>query len=285
MEINYLDLIESLLQLLLMIICALLTVRFLRRVRFTIVMGFFLYATICLIIGNMYWILTTALKVGVRIPYGINEVSSTGAWLLFASMFNKIFYKERPKRGFETVQIAVISVVLIVLWTIWSGEWIESVASGVPLCYLMYIIVLAMKKTGAFSTLEKVCIIVSTYTVIILQIISLFLESELIMAVFEYTTYVILFAVFVFLLVKGLRGLGRIRRDRDTSLEEIKKVLVVNFVSLIWILNTTYMCYEPVYFLADFMYAVALLIVMFTCFELEKRPESLRTEQIAEGGV
>ena len=285
MEINYLDLIESLMQLFVMIVCALLTVRFLRKVRFTIVMGFFLYATICLIIGNMYWILTTVLKVGVRIPYGINEVSSTGAWLLFASMFNKIFYKERPKHGFETVQIVVISAVLIVLWTVWSGEWIESVTSGVPLCYLMYIIVLAMKKTGAFGTIEKVCIIVSTYTVLILQIINSFLESELIMAVFEYTTYVILFAVFVFLLVKGLRGLGRIRRDRDTSVDDIKKVLVVNFVSLIWILNTTYMCYEPVYFLADFMYAVALLIVMFTCFELEKRPESLRTEQIAEGGA
>nr|MCR5431805.1 hypothetical protein [Lachnospiraceae bacterium] len=69
------------------------------------------------------------------------------------------------------------------------------------------------------------------------------------------------------------------------SEDEIKKVLVVNFVSLVWILNTTYMCYEPVYFLADFMYAVALLIVMFTCFELEKRPESLRTEQIAKGGA
>ena len=285
MEINYLDLIESLMQLLVMIVCALLTVRFLKKVRFTIVMGFFLYATICLIIGNMYWILTTVLKVGVRIPYGINEVSSTGAWLLFASMFNKIFYKERPKRGFETVQIAVISVVLIVLWTVWSGEWIESVTSGVPLCYLMYIIVLAMKKTGAFGTIEKVCIIVSTYTVLILQIINCFLESELIMAVFEYTTYVILFAVFTFLFVKGLRGLLRIRRDRDTSVDEIKKVLVVNFVSLVWILNTTYMCYEPVYFLADFMYAVALLIVMFTCFELEKRPESLRTEQIAKGGA
>jgi hypothetical protein len=285
MEINYPDLIESLMQLAVMIICALLTVRFLKKVRFTIVMGFFLYATICLIIGNMYWILTTVLKVGVRIPYGINEVSSTGAWLLFASMFNKIFYKERPKRGFETVQIAVISVVLIVLWTIWSGEWIESVAGGVPLCYLMYIIVLAMKKTGAFGTIEKVFIIVSTYTVLILQIISLSLESEIVKAVFEYTTYVILFAVFVFLLVKGLRGLLRIRRDRDTSEDEIKKVLVVNFVSLVWILNTTYMCYEPVYFLADFMYAVALLIVMFTCFELEKRPESLRTEQIAKGGA
>ena len=285
MEINYLDLIESLMQLAVMIICALLTVRFLKKVRFTIVMGFFLYATICLIIGNMYWILTTLLKVGVRIPYGINEVSSTGAWLLFAAMLNKIFYKERPKRGFETVQVALISVVLIVLWTIWSEEWIESVVGGIPLCYYMYIVVLAMKKTGAFRTFEKVLIVISTYTVLLLQIVSLFLEDEIVQSVFEYTTYVILFANFAFLFVKGLRGLGRIRKDASADKDEIKKVLVVNFMSLTWIQNTTYMCYEPVYFLADFMYAVALLIVLLTCIELEKRPEGLPESDLAEGRV
>ena len=285
MEINYPDLIESLMQLAVMIICALLTVRFLKKVRFTIVMGFFLYATICLIIGNMYWILTTLLKVGVRIPYGINEVSSTGAWLLFAAMLNKIFYKERPKRGFETVQVALISVVLIVLWTIWSEEWIESVVGGIPLCYYMYIVVLAMKKTGAFRTVEKVLIVISTYTVLLLQIVSLFLEDEIVKSVFEYTTYVFLFAMFAFFFVKGLRGLGRIRKDASADKDEIKKVLVVNFMSLTWIQNTTYMCYEPVYFLADFMYAVALLIVLLTCIELEKRPEGLPESDLAEGRV
>ena len=283
MEINYLDLIESLMQLAVMLVCAYLTVRFLKKVRFTIVMGFFLYATICLIIGNMYWILTTLLKVGVRIPYGINEVSSTGAWLLFAAMLNKIFYKERPKRGVETVQVAAISVVLIVLWTIWSGEWIESVVGGVPLCYYMYIVVLAMKKTGAFRFFEKILIVVSTYTVLLLQIVSLFLEDEIVQSVFEYTTYVILFAMFTFFFVKGLRGLGRIRRGENVPVEEVKKVLVVNFMSLTWIQNTMYMCYEPVYFLADFMYAVALLIVLLTCIELEKRPESLPVDKLAEG--
>ncbi|MBO4697364.1 MAG: hypothetical protein J5643_08810 [Lachnospiraceae bacterium] len=241
-------------------------VRWLRNRGNSVVLGFLLYAYVCILISDIYWNAMLILKPELRIPFAASEIADMGAFLFLAAMLGEIFRNYRLKLGWETVLTAIHGVISVVFWTAWAGEWFKNIIGGIPFIYYLFIVVWSSKKIQAFTKTEKIWIAVGIYVLNVLQGIGLLVSS--LTDIMNYISYVIIGIGFALLGAKTYRTIRKAFREESSELA--RKALALSLITLVWTQNGMYMSNEPFYSIEDVGFTVCVLLILYSVFAIHK---------------
>ncbi|MBO4324088.1 MAG: hypothetical protein J5845_01640 [Lachnospiraceae bacterium] len=260
---DYIILGDNVSQVAALIFAVVMVVRWLRNKGNSVVLGFLLYALVCLLISDIYWNAMSYLKPDLRIPFAASEIADIGTVLFLAAMLSEIYQDYRVKIGWETVCAAVHGAVSICLWTAWAGEWFKNVVGGIPYVYYLFVVVWSSKKIQPFRRYQKILIGIGIFALDIIQIIGL-VSSEKITDLMNYISYGTIIFGIILLMIKLIHMLRRAYRER--SYEWSRKTLAAALVTLVWVQNGMYMSYDPFYSIEDIGFTFTVLIIVCAVF-------------------
>jgi len=248
----------------------------------SVVLGFCMYALVCILLNDLYWLSLTVLKPDIRIPYGAGDVADSGVFLLFAAMIGVVYAEESPipkrnRYGIETVLVTGFSIAVIILWIGWTDEWFKNIVGGIPFGFFMWKVVIAVKKTGALSKIQAVLLGVMSYGVISVMTVSRITSGEMqkmldiIGNTILVTGIVLLLSLLLTVCIKYYR-----QAPKERTVFECKKLLAISFLAIIWTLNATYMCVDPLYSIEDMIYTGLLAIMTVHLLEVSDKLKKQR---------
>ena len=264
---DYIILGDNLFQIAALVLAVVMVVRWLRKKGNSVVLGFLLYALVCLMISDVYWNAMTYLKPDLRIPFAASEIADIGTVLFLAAMLSEIFQDYRVKPGWETVCAIIHGAVSIYLWTAWAGEWFKNVVGGIPYVYYLFVVVWSSKKIQPFRRYQKILIAIAIFSLDILQFIGL-VSSEKISDLMNYISYVIILIGIILLLIKIIHMLRQAYREH--SYDWARKTLSAALVTLVWVQNGLYMSYDPFYSIEDFGLTITMIIIVFAVLAIHE---------------
>ena len=244
-------------------ILLLMMIRMMRRIRRDAAALSALYlalAAASLLLSDVYWIAHLLLRHGDRIvPYAVNEISESGAFLLFGAALRAVF-PGRPKRvGALAAAAAVYVAVCAGLWIGWSGEWLKDIIGAIPFGYFIYMVLRAQSVTDALRKREWRTLGALTALLLCGEIAIFFLPAAA-AAALDAFCYVLIFAVILWLLARNAYAL---RPGADA-----RRMLSLAFILEAWSISSMYMCAEPLYFLAELSSTVGFAMILIAAERL-----------------
>lgn len=264
----------DLLQVMVLVFSVVMIVRWLRIFGNSVVLGFLLYAYVCILISDIYWSAMVILKPELRIPFAASEIADMGASLFLAAMLGEVFQNYRVKIGWETVLTALHGLISIFFWTVWAGEWFKNIIGGIPFVYYLFVVVWSAKKIQAFSNFEKIAITAGIYLLNILQGIGLLVES--VTEIMNYICYAIIGTGSILLCIKTYRAIRKAYREHAPELG--RKALAIAMVTLVWVQNGMYMSEDPYYSIEDIGFTVSVLFILYSVLAIHKNSLDAETE-------
>ncbi len=244
----------------------------------SVVLGFFLYALICLLLSDLNWAVLITLKPDFRVPFGVGEIADIGTFLLLATMLNEAFHEVKAKTGFVLFLSVVFSLAVIALWIGWAGEWIKSIVGGVAFGYFMCIVIIAVKKAAVLKPVEEVLIGLFAYALLILQSIIFVLPQSMGKKV-DILCYIFMGVSCVLLVVKCLTIIRKAAHER--SLRSARAALAFTSLCVVWIQNTLYSSAEPFYTIVDILLSFMIMVLVMSVLLVD---EAARYEAETEAG-
>ena len=244
----------------------------------SIVLIFFIYAIICYFLCDLYTIATEAIMPNTRLPFGVDAVAEMGECLLMASLLNAVFRESNENLLIETMLSIIFSAAMTALWIAWSGEWTKDILGGVYFGYFIYIGVISLKKSHAFSKKSGVILGVLAYTVIAAHTLVFFVPSDY-EEITNNVAYVLMFSGIVWLTIVAIIYL--VKAVRGDSRDEAKKAVSTGFFALIWTMNTMFMSADIMYTIAEFICSLSLLIIVYDVITLEEKKPKVIVERRA----
>lgn len=234
----------------------------------SVILCFCLYALICILLNDVYWVVSDILKPDIRIPFGAGDIADLGTFLLFTTMLGEVYKKEKIKYGIEVLLVTGFSVGVMFLWINWTGEWLKNIVGGIPFAIFMWGVIKAVKKSGVLNKIEAVLLGILSYSVIIIMVISVLVRED-IGCIFDDIGNIIMAVGIVLLLVKIIFVIRNAEKTKTVA--DAKKLLAVNFLAIVWTLNATYMCKDPLYSIEDLIYTCLLALMPISLFMTMER--------------
>ena len=234
----------------------------------SVILCFCLYALICILLNDLYWLASDILKPDIRIPFGAGDIADSGTFLLFAAMLGVIYKKEKIKYGIEALLVVGFSVAVTILWIGWTDEWLKNIVGGITFAFFMWQVIIAVKKSAALNRIEAVLLAFLSYTVIAVMITSQYIDEET-QPILDTIGNIILVVGMVLLLTQSIFTFTKAIKAKVSS--DAKKLLAVNFLAMIWTLNATYMCEDPLYSIEDLIYTGLLAMMLISLFMTMER--------------
>jgi hypothetical protein len=216
---------------------------------------YFAYGLMCLFFNYLYWMVHGLLFSDYRFPFGPNEISEIGFFLLFASSLAFIFKDIRRKTRLEFVLALIYTLISIALWIGWSGEWVKDIVTGIPFGYLCYQAARSVRLSGAFKRIEWIFFTVFVFGIAFVQCV-IFVTPEPLYTILDISCYVLLFAMLAALICNAF-----IRTVRVKTVKTASAAAAMSGVCLAWSLISMYMSLEPMYFFAQVGSAVSLILL------------------------
>ena len=263
MDFDVVSYIITVLQMVLLGVLIFMVGRKLKNEGSSVILCFCMYALICILLNDLYWLASDILKPDIRIPYGAGDIADSGTFLLFAAMLEVIYKEEKIKYGIETLLVACFSVAVIILWIGWTDEWLKNIVGGITFAFFMWEVITAVKKSGALNRFEAVLLGILSYSVIAIMGLSQHVGEET-RETLDNTGNIILVAGMVLILVKIVFVFRESTKSKTAA--DAKKMLAVNFLAVVWTLNATYMCEDPLYSIEDFIYTCLLAMMLASLF-------------------
>lgn len=221
-------------------------------------------AAASLLLSDVYWVAHLLLRHGDRIaPYAVNEISESGAFLLFGAALRAAF-PEKPKHvGALAAVAAVYAAVCAGLWIGWSGEWLKDIVSAVPFGYFICMILRAQAASNAMSKREGGTLGALAALLLCAEVVIFFLPGAAAAALDKFC-YALIFAVMGWLLVRSVCAL---RAGTDA-----RRLLSHAFLLEAWSISGMYMCAEPLYYLAELGSTIGFAMILIA-FERQVREQ------------
>lgn len=151
--------------------------------------------------SDIYWLVYDFLRPNVRMPFAANEFGEAGLFLMFAATINTaIPHGSRCARK-QTIGVILFMISNIVLWILWSGEWLQDILIGAIFTWLVYSAVCSLKVVRALKKQEWVLLAIYCFVLIAGQT-STFLVAEQYKQVVDIGCYVLLCIAQIYWLVK-----------------------------------------------------------------------------------
>ena len=280
MEIDWFDLFSTLLQIAVVAFAVIKIVPQMRRSGNSVILVFLLYAYICLLLSDIYWISLSVVHPDERLFFSISDVADIGEQLMLASALGVIFRGIKCKKRLELILTIVASIGLIVLWVVWTDEWTKNVLGGISYGYLMFMVVLSAKKTNAFNRIEAIIVWCVSFVCLVLSYPLRWelVEAHLIQSIFFYTPMLILTIWFFY---KSIAAVRVILKTGENRMENARRAIAVSTSALIWIRCSAYVSDGIPFTVFDFANTLIIPFILFSVLYHER----VRREEASKGGA
>ncbi len=217
----------------------------------------FLFGMTALMLSELYWLVHGLIRPDFRFPYSSSEVSQDGGLLLLAAVLVALLGKSKKRYVMATAGAIVFTLINIVLWIVWSGEWFKDIFDGLIFMYYLCIVTRSLCRTDAFRRAEWICLLIGGTLLMAGESFWSFAPESLHLTV-DIVNFVFMFSILLFLYAKILLGL---RSGRDPL-----RSLCLAYSGFTWSLLSMYMSSEPMYF-ASFCSSTAMMILMYIALE------------------
>ena len=278
MEIDWFDLFSTLLQIAVVAFAVIKIVPQMRRSGNSVILVFLLYAFICLLLSDIYWISLGVVHPDERLPFSISDVADIGEQLMLASALGVIFRGIKCRKRLELFLTIVASIGLIVLWVVWTEEWTKNILGGISYGYLIFMVVLAAKKANAFSRREAIVVWCVSFVCLVLSYPLRWelVEAQLIQSIFFYTPMLILTIWFFY---KSIVAVRVIMKTKENRMENARRAIAVSTSTLIWIRCSAYVSDGLPFTVFDFANTLIIPFILFSVLYHERvRLEEARME-------
>ena len=269
MEIDWFDLFSTLLQIAVVAFAVIKIVPQMRRSGNSVILVFLLYAYICLLLSDIYWISLSVVHPDERLSFSISDVADIGEQLMLASALGVIFRGIKYRKRLELILTIVASIGLIVLWVVWTDEWIKNILGGISFGYLMFEVVLAAKKTNAFSRREAIVIWCVSFVCLVLSYPLRWelVEDQLVQSIFFYPLMLI-FTIWFF--YKSIVALRFFLKTKENRMENARRAIAVSTAALIWIRCSAYVSDGIPFTVFDFANTLIVPFILFSVLYHER---------------
>jgi len=209
----------------------------------------FAFAVASGLLSNLYWLAYDILRPGTRMPFAANEIGEWAMFLLLGATLRT--QSEYPSAKREILLAALFTAANVVLWILWSGEWVDDILTGVAFGYFLCCLAAQLKQSEAFPAWGLRLLGVSCPVLIAAQT-TIFFAPEAMKKPLDLFCYCLLFAVAAVLLVRALRSLVGGGRARSAVPEA--------FAAYAWTVVTLYMSSGGFY--------IAALLLATLCFPM-----------------
>ena len=280
MEIDWFDLFSTLLQIAVVAFAVIKIVPQMRRSGKSVILVFLLYAFICLLLSDIYWISLSVVHPDERLPFSISDVADIGEQLMLASALGVIFRGIKCRKRLELILTIVASIGLIVLWVVWTDEWIKNILGGISYGYLMFMVVLSAKKTNAFNRIEAIIVWCVSFVCLVLSYPLRWelIEDQLVQSIFFYPVMLILTVWFFYKSIVAMRVL---MKHRENRMENARRAIAVSTSALIWIRCSAYVSDGIPFTVFDFANTLIVPFILFSVLYHER----VRREEASKGGA
>ena len=210
---------------------------------------FFAFASACVLLSELYWLVYDLLRPETRMPFAANEVCEWALFLLLGASLNADRPALQSSARWEMLGVALFTAANTALWIAWSGEWVQDILTGLCFGYFLCCLAAHMKRDRTFTVMHwrlagLVCL------VLIAAQMATFFVPEAVKQPLELFCYILLFAGAVYLLVRAVLGLRR-----GVS-------VCPAFAALAWVVTTMYMSAGGWYLAALFLCSLCFPLML-----------------------
>ena len=102
---------------------------------------FFTFSMLSYFLSSVYYLVYGFLRPGERMPFAVNEIAECAMLLLICAGLETFLTRDMIGR-LTAMLFAVFFVgINIILWILWSGEWVQDIVFGLPYIYMLYLLI------------------------------------------------------------------------------------------------------------------------------------------------
>ncbi|MBR5968029.1 MAG: hypothetical protein IK001_05465 [Lachnospiraceae bacterium] len=229
--------------------------RFLTKIHAKVGILYLAYGIMCLFFNDLYWLVHGLMFSDYRFPFGANEVSEIGFFLLFASALAFVFKDCKQNTRLEFTLTLIYAVISIGLWIGWSGEWAKDIITGIPFAYFCCQVVRSVRLSRAFRRVEWLFFAAFTFAIVFVECIMFFIPEPL-YDILDTSCYFFLYSMLVSLICNAF-----IRTIRAKTAKDASAAVAMSALCMAWSLISMYMSLEPMYFFPQLGSAVAMILL------------------------
>ena len=228
-----------------------------RSMRF-ILFGF---AMTCTLLTFSYWFIFDLMYEGKALPFAANEL---GEWALFL-LLGAMLINGIPKRRISLVsELGVMTLFVLVnttLWIYWNGEWVQDIATGLSLWYLLYALIRQMKYGGKFPKAAWILLGTASFAAVGFQVAAVLCKGSA-GGYAEKTGYVFLIA--------GMAVIFALSAKEIITEQGAQRSVCLSVASLIWCTFGLYMS-DGVWYMILLIGSHVAIVLMFLAVRKEVR--------------
>ena len=122
----------------------------------TMTVIFYTFGMASLSLSYVYWFVYDIIKPTERLVFAANEVSEWAYFLMLGSTLMYAVKSVRKSDLSEYIGVFFFTIVNVVLWIAWTGEWVQDTVTGLVLAYWAYHLVRGLKQSQALVRREWV---------------------------------------------------------------------------------------------------------------------------------
>ena len=218
--------------------------RMMKAGRHGIFPAFFTFAMLSLLLCNLYGSVNSMLNPGVRLPFAADEIADCAMVFLLCAGLEALNRKKEKPLIRDLLFSLIFMGINIMLWIIWSGEWIQDIVFGIPYIYLMYLLLHGVRKTRAVNRKEALLAGTACCSIVFLQGLKLLVDSS-VGKWLEGACHGLEYSVSVWFIWKSMQAL----KEEETE----EKALFLSLLGFLWTLLVSFMS-------ADILYSMSLIM-------------------------
>lgn len=203
-DLNLVRILETILQLVILVVIIVKTVRSMINGKHTFLPFFFALAMASCLLSNLYWIAYDTLRPDTRMPIASNEIAECAVILLLSAGLDSILKDKKDVLGEAIFAFLFISV-NIVLWILWSGEWFQDILFGLPYIYFFWLLIRGLRSRMSLTRNELWFSAIMSISFLVMQFI-LFAGIEIMNGLIKTVCYMVMFALMIWLGIKSVRS-------------------------------------------------------------------------------
>jgi hypothetical protein len=225
------------------------------RCRNSVPISFFIFAMVSYSLEDLYWIVYDFLRPHTRMPFSSDEIAKTATLLLLGACLTQIAH-ESKNLHIESLLFSILFIGLnIVLWILWSGEWVQDIVCSPPYIYFLYVVVSRSHNAGVYKKSEKAVAVAGTFAVFALNFAAIIFKEYRVEL--DIAAYVVMFIVTGLAVAYDYKGL--LDRDKDN----VMKALYTAFFVFFWSDLVLFMCEGVWYIIASALNILTLPVLYF----------------------
>lgn len=243
-----------------------------------LVVIYFSLAITSMFLDTLYWIAYELIRPDTRMPFAVDEMGETAMYLLLGVCFS-LCVPARLRLTRETIGAAVFVVINIVLWILWSGEWVQDIFGGLSYGYLMIVVSSRLEDWEGWKTKDKLIHGICVLAVLLLQVSNFFSGTELknLTEIVASTLLLLIILYSMFRTVISLRSPIPESSPADIYTDTSGYCVCPAYVSFLWAVTAMYMTTGIFYSINVFLEsAITILILLAIRKEVSQKQEVLQ---------